>query len=174
MPCHNLAVCSSGSLPPGDFSQDIGDIAGGIHPHNKTEVGRRLAFAVRRQVFNRTSLPDVSVPVSAEMTTSTQLSVNFAPAVTALSWGPTHNCSACCTPHMRVLSVEVPGQADWVNLPATIANEGQTKGESTVSLRATVPADMSPSSARYAWSDFPQCVLFDQNGLPVGPFTFEL
>lgn len=31
-------------------THDIGDIAGGIHPHNKTEVGRRLSFSIRTQV----------------------------------------------------------------------------------------------------------------------------
>lgn len=42
------------------ITHDIGDIAGGIHPHNKTEVGRRLALEIRAKVFGVAGLPCVS------------------------------------------------------------------------------------------------------------------
>ena len=29
-------------------------------------------------------------------------------------------------------------------------------------------------AVRYAWSNFPECVLFDQNQLPVGPFLLTV
>lgn len=36
------------------ITHDIGDVAGGIHPHNKTEVARRLAIEIRTKVFGAT------------------------------------------------------------------------------------------------------------------------
>lgn len=45
------------------ITHDIGDIAGGIHPHNKTEVGRRLALEIRAKVFGVAGLPCVSTVV---------------------------------------------------------------------------------------------------------------
>ena len=35
-------------------------------------------------------------------------------------------------------------------------------------------AGSTPNAVRYAWSNYPQCVLFDEHALPVGPFNITV
>eukprot|EP01046_Picozoa_sp_COSAG06_P062417 COSAG06_NODE_14075_length_1192_cov_1.549863_1_plen_144_part_00 len=81
-----------------------------------------------------------------------------------LTWGPTHNCSVCCGPSTRVVEMcetncENQTSTTWRVTPA--AWDAPAAG-----LRLQTPT--IPKAVRYAWSNFPQCVLFDEHALPVG------
>jgi hypothetical protein len=84
------------------ITHDIGDVAGGIHPHNKTEVGRRLALEIRAKVLGVRGLPRITEPIGPVRAhpSQSELLIQFtsdARAVSELGWGGTHNCSECCT-----------------------------------------------------------------------------
>jgi hypothetical protein len=158
-------------------THDIGDQAGGIHPHNKTEVGRRLAMAIRRQVFHRTDsqiAPPHTVANQARLdttvTTGSSVGVSFVPAPMLLRWGKTQNCSVCCAESTRIVQMctvsncTAPG-ATWVNVSATVTPTRELRVDTLLE---------GATQVRYAWSNFPQCVLFDQFGLPVGPFLLRI
>ena len=87
-----------------------------------------------------------------------------------LTWGPTHNCSVCCGPSTRVVEMcetncENQTSTTWRVTPA--AWDAPAAG-----LRLQTPT--IPKAVRYAWSNFPQCVLFDEHALPVGPFNLSV
>lgn len=164
----DAARASTGAPSGYAVTHDIGDVAGGIHPHNKTEVARRLALAIRTQVFGAVGLPQVSVPDAAAVLGPQQLELGFNVSggeQGGIRWGPTHNCSSCCSTANQV--VEACGAANctsdnaWTNLSAVAAG-------STLRIQL---GDQQPRLVRYAWSNFPQCVLYDRHSLPVGPFV---
>lgn len=145
-------------------------MAGGIHPHNKSEVARRLAISIRRQVFNRTSLPQITAAEGARPISANMLQVWFSPSTTSLVWGPTHNCSICCTTETQIVLVCLEGvnctdsRQPWMNSAAHVVGGD----DEAPTLQASIPK--AATAVRYAWSNFPECVLFDENQLPVGPF----
>lgn len=156
------------------ITHDIGDVAGGIHPHNKTEVGRRLALEIRAKVFGVRGLPRITKPIEPARVNSSGLLIQFMSdgrAVSQLGWGGTHNCSECCSPGgTEVVELCDAGCANetlarWHVAPAVWDGSG---------LRVQIPAGMEPAAVRYAWSNFPQCVLFDVHALPVGPFNLSV
>lgn len=173
------AVGMDPAMQPAGYcvTHDIGDHAGGVHPHNKTEVGRRLALAVRRVAFNQTVHPWPE-PIEARGASVQQgqgqgqgqevLQVSFTKGVPglALHWGPTHNCTQCCRPEERVVQV-LRGNV-WTDLAAAVDASGPV-------LQAQVPeGSAAVEQVRYAWSNYPECVLFDQHDLPVGPFLLSV
>jgi hypothetical protein len=180
-------------------THDLGDIAGGIHPHNKTEVGRRLALEIRAKVFKTPNLPRIPAPLPGPVQVksrpglraddpSSPFGVKFNDDVTApyaatfgikfndevtatggLVWSGTHNCTICCNASTTEI-VEVCSGNDCrnqksVDWTVAAAQWNQNEGELTVIVNAT------PGAVRYAWSNYPECLLFDGAGLPVGPFN---
>jgi hypothetical protein len=151
-------------------THDLGDHAGGIHPHNKTEVGRRLAMPMRRLVFNATDVWNDGVPSTATdafVTGATDMLRVVFNTSGGVTWGKTQNCTTCCTSSLNTTfagaSLEVAGadMSDWTLLLASSVGEA-------VEIR--LPAGFKASYVRYAWSNYPQCVLFDAQQLPVPPF----
>lgn len=171
------SALSAVSAPAGyAVTHDLGDQAGGIHPHNKTEVGRRLAIAVRRHALNRTSLPATWAATTARasggMLHVAVAPVGDAPAATTpdLAWRPTQQCTRCCTAATRVLEACAgtnctESSPAWRPLPAVASGDAIT---------AQLPAGTSPQVVRYAWSDYPECVISAANGLPLGPFLMDV
>ena len=66
-----------------------------------SKVGRRLSFAARRGLFGTSGLPEV---VKAQAVSSSG-SVTFSRSLTALSWGPTQECVACCNASQTIVEV---------------------------------------------------------------------
>ena len=167
-------LSATGSLSGYAVTHDLGDHAGGIHPHNKTEVGRRLAMPIRRLVFNATDVWNAGVPSTATdaFVTSGTLHVVFNTSG-GVTWGPTQNCTTCCisSPNTTFAgaTLEVAGadMSDWTLLPALTSSVGQA-------VEAKLPVGVSASNVRYAWSNYPQCVLFDAQQLPVPPFKLAV
>ena len=153
-------------------THDLGDHAGGIHPHNKTEVARRLAIEIRAKVFGVQGLPHIPEVSSActNKNSPNRLEISFEPTVTDLRWGGTHNCTECCTINTTVVEVCAANDCTNQTSVAWTAIAARWEHESGSHL-LTADALTPPKAVRYAWSDYPECVLFDSEGLPVPPFN---
>jgi hypothetical protein len=164
---------------------------GGIHPRNKTEVGRRLAL---RLAELEGVLPPGALatgPVATDFSPSASgVTLSFAAASIPagyLQLLPTADCagltrpaatSNCC--QVNTTSENLAGfpfelrladGATYVLAAATVDSDG---GFATVGL-APLGGEPGPfTGVRYSWQSFPLCSLVNQQGLPMGPFVKEL
>jgi sialate O-acetylesterase len=131
---------------------DIGDPKN-IHPHNKQEVGRRLALLAKARTYGITG--DFSGPafLAAERA-GAAMRVSFRYAEGGLT--------AADKP---LQSFEVAG-ADHKFHPATAVIAGET-------VLVQSPAVPSPVAVRYAWSNNPEANLYNGAGLPAAPFRSD-
>jgi len=146
------------------------------HRQNKTEVGRRLALqaihvAYAQQRLNGTMLPydgfaDGPSLAVASLAGNT-LTLIFSNAV-GMSLLPTHNCTACCKFDriFEYTSAAVP-MTSWVVVPAASVSLAGSR----VTL-AGVAADAL--AVRYAYQNFPECVLSNANQLVAGSFIANI
>lgn len=138
-------------------------VGGGV-----AEVGRRLAAAIRRQLFNRTdshSAPAHTIASHVRLVDQ-GATVSFLPEPQLLRWGSTHNCSVCCASGTMAIEVCAASNcsdpaAVWRAVPA-VTRGSELRADNLV---------QGAKSVRYAWSNYPECVLFDEHALPVGPFS---
>eukprot|EP00054_Salpingoeca_dolichothecata_P001222 m.18497 g.18497 ORF g.18497 m.18497 type:complete len:534 (-) comp11907_c0_seq1:46-1647(-) len=159
----------NGRISPGGYAvtHDIGDEAGGVHPHNKTEVGRRLSLSMRNQIYNQTDIkyesPNATLATSSAQTNSISVVFSFSQG---LRWQPTHNCTTCCDDRGRSVQLSTTSITQWISAPATV--------NSSIALLVSMPQGIKVQDVkfvRYAWSNVPECVLFDvEEQLPAGPF----
>lgn len=155
---------------------DLADATGSVHYKNKTEVGRRVALAVARSVYNSTE--EASGPVFTSLSTSvvsTTADTNAGPSAfitlqfshaDGLQWRPANNCSRCCNASQMVLEVTADS---WITPPKNVSAEVSSSGTALV---ATIPPNTT--AVRYGWQMVPQCLLFNAAGLPAGPFSKHL
>ncbi len=124
-----------------------------LHPHNKQEVGRRLALLARSKLFG--AFADSSGPLFvAAQPEGAQIRVHFDHAGTGL------------TAHDRPLqSFQIAG-ADRRFFPATAKISGET-------VLVSAPQVPVPVAVRYAWFNAPEANLFNGAGLPAAPFRSD-
>jgi sialate O-acetylesterase len=134
---------------------DIGDRYD-IHPTNKQELGKRLARAARHVVYGE-SISSSGPVAKAASRAGKDVVVQFDDVEGHLSAYGAH----------RAIGFELCGTA-----PKTCQfAEGIAEGN-TVRLEA---ADGAPvSRVRYCWADSPVCTLYDESGLPAGPFEMAI
>ncbi len=133
---------------------DIGDPKD-IHPKNKREVGRRLALIAREKIYGEAI--DSSGPVikSARLDVS-RVILEFSHAENGLT------SSQSPQP-----SFELAGD-DGVFSPAAATLQGNT-------VVLTSPPELpNPTRVRYVWSACPAASLYDDSGLPAGPFSITI
>jgi sialate O-acetylesterase len=134
---------------------DLGD-AREIHPHDKQEVGRRLARAARHLVYGEHI--SASGPASIEARREDRrVAVTFTDVDGALV---TYSAK-------RPIGFELcrAEQSSCRFVDADIQNN-------RVLLDA---ADIAaPTRVRFCWGDAPVCNLYDRSGLPVGPFEIAI
>jgi sialate O-acetylesterase len=131
---------------------DLGDPKN-IHPHDKQEVGRRLALIAKARTYGITG--DFSGPVFAEAERAgSAMHVHFRYADGGLT--------AADKP---LQSFELAG-ADRKFHPATALIIGDL-------VVVQSPAVLSPVAVRYAWSNNPEANLYNGAGLPAGPFRSD-
>jgi sialate O-acetylesterase len=134
---------------------DIGD-SHELHPPDKQEVGRRLARAARRLVYGEQVTPSGPLPAAA-LHESTRIAVSFKDvdgALLALSANRPIGFELCGNDQGSCRFVDAEIQSNRVLLDA-----------------ADVPA---PTRVRFCWGDAPLCNLYDQSGLPAGPFEIPI
>lgn len=134
---------------------DVGDPRD-LHPANKQAVGARLARAARRVVYGEPVAPTGPVPARAERRGGA-VAVAFDDVEGALvvysGAGP--------------IGFEVCGPE-----PGTCRYADARAHGSEVLVRVE---DGGPvARVRYAWADSPIVTLFDESGLPVGPFEMDV
>ncbi len=140
---------------------DIGDEKD-VHPHNKQEVGRRLALAARALAFGEKVV--YSGPLIKTVALDhDEIVVEFDHA-DGLTVGKLSTTQPVAD-GSRLLGFSILSDGKWTSADARIdgdkvvipLNDGQTVAE-----------------LRYAWADFPVCNLFNGAGLPASPFRAEL
>jgi len=125
---------------------DIGDRYD-IHPTNKLEVGRRLAFEARR--LDGTTQPVSPQPVSVERGAD-GVHVRYAPGTALAAYG-----------FKRPIGFELCGADNACRfVDATLVGD-------QVVLASAQPTDVK---VRLCWADSPICNLYDPAGLPAVPF----
>ena len=185
---HNTGVASA---------IDLGDLnapAGSIHPRNKSHIGERLARWVRRDVYKHEVQP--VGPQQLDFN-AIQVTVKGAEVTVVLSYPradensglyalSTPGCTACCNGGAGALLV-------WLN--GTSGGDGNSSGPAavqqfrpaysidaaayTVTARMTLPSNATSASSfvlRVGLMDeeWPQCVLYNQHGVPALPFSVEI
>jgi sialate O-acetylesterase len=131
---------------------DLGDPKT-IHPHNKQEVGRRLALIAKNQVYGLTG--DYSGPVFAG-------AERAGPVMRVRFRFADNGLTAAAKP---LQSFELAG-ADRKFYPATASIVRDT-------VLVQSPQVPSPVAVRYAWHDFPEANLYNGAGLPAVPFRSD-
>lgn len=132
---------------------DIGESTD-IHPHNKQEVGSRLAAAAARTVYGRAANPSGPRYLSA-LREGPSLRVRFTSVSTGL----------CTTDGAAPKGFLVAG-ADRVWHRA----EARIQGETVI---VSSPNVGHPVAVRYAWENDPTATLRDVTGLPAPPFRTD-
>jgi sialate O-acetylesterase len=135
-----------------------------LHPANKQEVGRRLARAARHVVYGEKVTPSGPAATSARHD-GDKVVVTFADIdgklVAYSGRGP--NAFELCG----------EDQASCRFVDATIVGDTVVLEECRAA-RCAAPAQTAPTApatrVRYCWGAGPVCTLYDESGLPAGPF----
>jgi sialate O-acetylesterase len=128
-----------------------------IHPTNKQDVGKRLARAARRVVFDEKISASGAAPKSA-----------------ARAVGGVEVTLAGFDGQLLVIGARDPAgfelcgdtQASCHFVRAQLGQGGIVSLEDAAPEKAT--------RVRFCWADAPLCNLFDTTGLPVGPFEVAI
>jgi len=132
---------------------DIGDKRD-VHPHNKKDVGDRLARIARANVYGRDL--EYSGPRYESMSIE-------GPAI-RLSFS--HAAGGLVANNGPLKTFEIAG-----NDGKFVAAEAKIEGGAVIVAAPGVP---SPTAARYAWSNYPEgCNLYNAAGLPAAPFRTD-
>ena len=132
---------------------DIGDPKD-VHPHNKQDVGDRLARIALANVYKR-KLEFLGPAYKAMKIEGQAIRLSF-----------THLGGGLLAKGGPLKTFTIAG-ADGKFVPA----EAKIAGKTVVVSSAEVP---SPAAVRYAWESFPEgCNLYNTDGLPAAPFRTD-
>ncbi|HTV84474.1 MAG TPA: sialate O-acetylesterase [Dyella sp.] len=138
------------------ISVDIGERYD-IHPANKQELGRRLARVARHVVYGDAQPPSGPIPTTAQRN-GDDVTLTFADI----------------TGHLVAYSADAPIGFELCGKQPGSCHYAQAQIQgSHVVLHAKLPAD-SIVRVRYCWANSPICTLYDDAGLPAGPFELSL
>ncbi|HEY6924541.1 MAG TPA: sialate O-acetylesterase, partial [Steroidobacteraceae bacterium] len=136
---------------------DIGEPRN-LHPTNKQDVGKRLAQAARHVIYAEAVAPSGPTARRATWTADRSVSVDFYDVDGGL----------VAYSHEGPIGFELCGDTPQTCRYADARIEGNK-------ILLAVPRDgAKPTHVRYAWADAPVCTLFDQSGLPAGPFDLAI
>ncbi|HEY9248110.1 MAG TPA: acetyl esterase, partial [Rariglobus sp.] len=143
-----------------------------IHPHNKADVGERLARLALAKTYGRDLV--FSGPVYAGMKIEgDRIRLHFEHTQGGLVAGPTAPgviLPAIVATPLPQASNELKGfiicgeNRSWVWADARIENDD---------IVVSSPSVPRPVAVRYAWADNPVCNLYNQAGLPAAPFRTD-
>jgi sialate O-acetylesterase len=135
---------------------DVGD-RHELHPPNKQEIGRRLARAARHLVYGEALSPSGPSPVKARRRPD-----GIAVAFTDFDG------SLVAYSANEPIGFELCGETQ-----PTCRFVGAMLQAGGVVLLDASHVD-TPTRVRFCWGDAPVCNLYDQSGLPAGPFELEI
>ncbi len=131
---------------------DIGD-AKDIHPKNKQDVGKRLAYWAQSQVYGKEMV--YSGPIYESM------KVEDGKARVAFK----HTGSGLVAKGDKLTGFSVAGE-DKVFHWADAKIDGNT-------IVVSCDKVAKPAAVRYAWADNPECNLYNKEGIPASPFRSD-
>jgi len=135
------------------FREPVVNVA---HPGEGAHPPLNLSFSGPKPTVAMATI--IAVPGDGKDTT---ISVSFVYAE-GLCLKDTRNCTECCAGAGDVLQARVAGV--WVN-----GSDLSVKGG-----RLTGRVAGMPTAVRYAYANYPQCALYNSDGLPAGPFVMDL
>jgi hypothetical protein len=144
----SLAVKKTGMA----ITIDVGDPKD-IHPKNKQEVGRRLALWALADVYGKPGVSSGPLPAGHEIR-GNQVMLSF-----------THTDGGLTAKGGQLRGFVIAGQ-DLKWQPA----QAKIEGDKVVVFSPDVK---QPVAVRYAWSDNPDCNLYNGAGLPASPFRTD-
>ena len=144
----SLAVKNTGMA----ITIDVGDPKN-IHPTNKQEVGRRLAMWARACVYGKPGVSSGPLPAGHKIRGS-QVVLSF-----------TRTDGGLVAKDGELRGFVIAGQ-DLKWLPARAKIEGDK-------VVVSSPEVKQPVAVRYAWSQNPDCNLYNGAGLPASPFRTD-
>jgi sialate O-acetylesterase len=134
---------------------DIGD-AHNLHPPNKQDVAKRLAWAARSVIYGQSIAPSGPIATGAARTAG-GISVSFSGIDQGLA-AYSHD-----SPIGFELCADAAGSCRFV--------DSRLDGSHVL---LSIPSGIPPTRVRYCWADSPVCTLFDRSGLPAGPFEIRI
>jgi len=141
---------------------------GSVHNTDKVDIGARVARQLRRLLYGEV-VPQGPVATKASVArvgANFQMSVSFAGSTEELRLVGTRNCTECCSRAGADFDVSINGST-WVN-----GSAAKVIG-SIVTFDVELP--QAPTLLRYTASvDFPQCAVYDSQGLPAFPFQMAV
>merc|ERR1712232_941320 len=145
-----------------------------VHTPDKVDQGARVALHLRRLLLNEESLiaegpraTSAIVQKTAASARTFKVEVDFQGGSEPFYIRGTRNCTTCCDGvHTVDLDASIDGKT-WVNSTAT------TLAGTKMMFSVVLPA--APKYVRHtAASIFPQCALYNQEGLPALPFSMTV
>lgn len=121
-----------------------------IHPKNKQDVGKRLAMWALGDVYGKSVATSGPLPAGHERKGDALV----------LRFSHVHGGLTAKGGDLRGFEIDA-GKGDWK--PATARIEGET-------IVVSAPGVSQPTAVRYAWSNWPDCNLYNAAGLPASPF----
>lgn len=129
------------------------DLAEGIPPKNRREIGRRLALAAAATVYYR------ETPYSGPMLSSSQEELGKI----RLSFRNARNLRPADGGKLKGFAIAgEDGRFVWA--------DAQIEGDHVMVSHPRIP---KPTAVRYGWADNPDCNLINGDGLPASPFRSD-
>lgn len=151
------------------------------HSRYKLQCGARLALEVQRLLPSFASPAVtrgpvvVNVSLVADPRSRSHVSIELALANNdGLHWNGTKQCSVCCGTVAYPMQVQV-SSGSWKYVNPKDVDLTFSRHSVKVSGR-WFPGwgPFHPVALRYAWEDFPQCALYNAQGLPAPPFNVTI
>jgi len=149
-----------------------------VHTPDKADVGARVARHLRHMILGEDIVVEGPRATGVAITSSNGvrdflLDVRFQGGSSPFVFQGTRNCTSCChDTHSVDFDVSADGLT-WVN--GTNASLLESDSYASVSFHATMPVGVPPRYVRHtAASIWPQCALYNNEGLPALPFYVEV
>ena len=168
------------------YKEEIADrLAAPIIAALKTTTTTTTTTAVARPAASSTNpwvSPPTVVSTGARLTRidyrtqALELAVEGRVGPGGLRFGGTKQCRYCCAAPAAALEVLTTAGV-WQNIYPGTDKHGTTgfnNATGTLQVMLVVEPPFQPLKVRYAWSDFPECVLYNEWQYPVAPFNVSL
>ena len=156
---------------------DLGN-PGDIHPRHKVEVGRRAALSIAHNArrFEPVYEGSVSGPLlRAVLLQDRRLDLEFVPdTAVGLYANGTTLCQLCCQESPFEYAITSPSgrNVTWRRARFHIGSAGQPRN--VLSLDVPQSPSEAVTAVRYAQQDFTECSIYNSDGIPGLPFTWDL
>ncbi len=122
-----------------------------IHPQDKPTAGHRAALQMEALAYGRKIVSTGPQPVSAKINKGNVI-VTFSKKTGKLKKA-----------ELKTIAVKVDGKYQWANAEVT--------GDYTMSV--ALPSDITATTVRYCWDDYPTPTLYNIEGIPAPQFEIE-